>query len=1037
MDEVSDQYDPHEVEPEVKEYWDREDAYEHTKEVHEDDPDYFFVDGPPYTSGQMHLGTAWNKTLKDAVIRYLRMRGHNVTDRPGYDMHGLPIEVKVEEELGFENKSDIEEFGVENFIDECKEFAESNLDVMNDDFESLGVWMDWDDPYRTVSNEYMEAAWWGFKKAHDRDLVEQGKRVINQCPRCETAIADAEVEYDEIESPSIYVKFPVKGEDAYLVIWTTTPWTIPANIYVGVDPETEYAKVRAEKNGETDVLYVAEDLVEDVLRKGRYDDYEVVETLDADELEGKEYTHPLEDEVPKQREFDGDEDVHRVYAADFVTSERTGLVHAAPGHGLDDFEFGSQHDLPVFSPVGGDGVYTEDAGEYAGEFVRDANDDVIEDLDSKGLLLSSGSHEHRYGHCWRCDTPIIFIATDQWFITVTDIKDDLLDEIDKSDWYPDWARDSRFRDWVENARDWNVSRQRYWGIPIPIWICDEGHETCIGTRDELRQKALDDVDEVDLHRPGVDPIRVECDVCGSEAERVEDIFDVWLDSSVASWGTLGYPSNDEEFERLWPADLIIEAHDQTRGWFWSQLGMGVSALDQIPYEKVLMHGHALDEDGLKMSKSRGNIVTPQEAIERYGVDPLRTFLLSHNQKGEDMRFSWDELEETQRKLNVFWNTYRFPLPYMDLDDFDPNETTVEDVELTKTDEWVLSRLETVKSEFSDEMEEFEIHKALNELIEFITDDVSRFYIQVVRPRMWEEEDSDDKLAAYATLYRVLDESVRMIAPFAPHIAERMYDNLGDAKTVHALDWPSQDEKYRDEKLEQRIDVLREIEETAANARQKAGRKLRWPVKRIVVDTDDETVRDAVEALEDLLLNRTNSKSVEVVDGWDELVRRAKPRMDVLGPEYGSLAGEIGEEIRGTTKEDLSDEIEVNGETVEITDEVVEYVDETPENVGGAEFGAGDVYVDATLDDEIESEGYSREVVRRIQEMRKELELDVEKPIKVDLEIRNDRVESLVDYGFVADETRADEFTSLGSPDLSETWDVEGVEIEIGVSVVTE
>ncbi|MFB6170205.1 MAG: isoleucine--tRNA ligase, partial [Haloarculaceae archaeon] len=534
---VDDQYDPHDVEARIFDYWEEVDAYEKTRAHRADEEEFFFVDGPPYTSGAAHMGTTWNKTLKDAYIRYLRMTGHDVTDRPGYDMHGLPIETKVEERLDFESKKEIEEYGMENFIEACKEFADEQLEGLQDDFISFGVWMDWDDPYKTVSPEYMEAAWWGFQRAHERGLVERGKRAINQCPRCETAIADNEVEYDEIESPSIYVKFPLRDREGSLVIWTTTPWTIPANAFVAVDGEMTYQAVEAEKDGEREVLYIAEPCVEDVLREGRYEDYEVRDEVSGEEMVGWEYDHPLAAEVPDHADFEG---AGQVYTADYVEADRTGLVHSAPGHGQEDFERGQELGLDVFCPVAGDGTFTAKAGTYEGEFVRDANDDIIADLDAKGLLLASGTHEHRYGHCWRCDTDIVFLATDQWFITVTDIKEELLDNIEDSEWHPQWARDSRFRNFVEDSRDWNVSRQRYWGIPIPIWTCDDDdcdHLNVVGTREELAERAHQDVDPdaVDLHRPTVDELTVDCAGCGATATRVPDVFDVWLDSSVASW----------------------------------------------------------------------------------------------------------------------------------------------------------------------------------------------------------------------------------------------------------------------------------------------------------------------------------------------------------------------------------------------------------------------------------------------------------------------------------------------------------------------
>ncbi|EMA04497.1 isoleucyl-tRNA ligase [Haloferax mediterranei ATCC 33500] len=1040
MEDIADQYTPSDVESAVGEYWDENDAYEATKEAHADDPSFFFVDGPPYTSGQMHLGTAWNKTLKDAAIRYKRMTGHHVTDRPGYDMHGLPIEVKVEEELGFTSKRDIEEFGMEAFIDKCKEFAVRNRKAMDEDFQSIGAWMDWDNPYQTLSPEYMESAWWAFSKVAENGLVEQGKRSVNYCPRCQTAIAANEVEYDEITSPSIYVKFPLKGREGNLVIWTTTPWTIPANTFVAVSDEMTYQEVRAEKDGESEVLYVAEPCVEEVLKKGRYEDYEVLSELTGEEMVGWEYEHPLVDVLTEYADFEG---AGQVYTADYVEADRTGLVHSAPGHGQEDFARAQELGLDVFVPVDGKGEFTEQAGDYVGTFVRDANPAVMDDLDERGHLLHAGEHDHRYGHCWRCDTDIIFLATDQWFITVTDIKDQLLDNIEESEWHPQWARDNRFRDFVSDAPDWNISRQRYWGIPLPIWVpqdpdADAAEEMIVvGTREELAERADQDIDPetVDLHRPSVDPITITED--GVTYERVPDVFDVWIDSSVATWGTLDFPSETEDYEELWPADLIIEAHDQTRGWFWSQLGMGTAATGESPYKRVLMHGFANDKDGRKMSKSVGNIVTPEEAIDRAGRDPLRAYLLCHDQQGVDLSFDWDGLEDMQSTLNIFWNVFRFPLPYMDLDGYDPAEADLSEGELTVVDEWVLSRLQTVKAEMHEAWDDYEVSTALNTLLDFITEDVSRFYVKAIRERMWDEEDSDSKLGAYATLSTVLAESLRLIAPYTPYMAERMYQRLdGSETTVHMLSYPEPDEDRRDEDLEANMAVLRDVEEAAAHARQLGGRKLRWPVSRIVVESDDDEVAAAVEALSDLLSERVNTRAVEVVDVFDELVETAEPQMSVIGPEFGADAQKIMGAVEGLTRAEVESGVEVDGETYELTDEMVSYRAEPPENVTGADFEGGTVYVDTALTDDIESEGYARDVIRRIQEMRKQLDLDVEEEIDVGIDVADDRVAAFVEENrdLIAEEVRARSL-ELGTADgeTVETWDVEDVSVTIAVT----
>ena len=1062
--EVDDQYEPGAVEDRVFEYWDEVDAYKKAKRHRSDGEDFFFVDGPPYTSGAAHMGTTWNKTLKDAYIRYKRMCGYDVTDRPGYDMHGLPIETKVEENLGFENKKDIEAFGEENFIDECKSFAEAQLEGLQSDFESFGVWMDWEDPYKTVDPEYMESAWWGFSKAHERGLIEQGKRSISQCPRCETAIANNEVEYEHVEDPSIYVKFDLEGREGSLVIWTTTPWTIPANTFVAVDADATYQAVEAKRNGEREVLYLEASCVEDVLERGGYDGYEVREELPGEEIVGWTYEHPLRDRVPDAPDFEG---ALAVYDADYVEADRTGLVHSAPGHGEVDFERGRELGLEIFCPVGPDGVFGDAAGEYAGQFVKDADDGIIADLDADGHLLASERHHHDYGHCWRCDTPIVQMVTDQWFITVTDIKDELLANMEDSEWYPGEARDNRFRDFIEDSPDWNVSRQRYWGIPIPIWVPDaeasdgdvEGWDGDVGdaivipTREALAERVDQSIDpeSVDIHKDTVDDLTI---TEGAVTyTRVPDVFDVWLDSSVASWGTIGYPGNEEAFEELWPADLIMEAHDQTRGWFWSQLGMGSAALEEVPYKNVLMHGWALAEDGRKMSKSIGNIVAPQEAIERHGADPMRLFLLGQNPQGDDMRFSWDEMENRERDLNILWNVFRFPLPYMRLDGFDPDGVSIADAALETVDEWVLSRLQSVTAEMTEAWEAYRQDRALDALLGFVVEDVSRFYIQVVRERMWEEADSESKRAAYATLYRVLLETTKLLAPYAPFVAEEIYGTLtgeGGHDTVHMCEWPAVEESLRDPGLETDVEVVAAVEEAGSNARQQAERKLRWPVTRVVVAADEERAAEAVDRHRGLLRDRLNAREIELIDpdaDWEELAYTARADMSVLGPTFGDAAGEIMNAINAVSVDEPALETlsaavaEKLGREVGLTEEMVSFTTETPAGIEGTAFSVdgddrGVVYVDTALTEDIESEGYAREVVRRIQEMRKELDLDIEREIRVDLDVRDERVAGLVERhrDLVAGEVRAAGFGAV-EDGHERVWDVEGVEMYISIDPV--
>ena len=1070
---VGDQYDPDGVESRVFEYWDAVDAYERTVEHRADEDSFYFLDGPPYTSGSAHMGHAWNKSLKDCYIRYLRMQGYDVYDRPGYDMHGLPIETKVEEELGFENKKDIEDFGVDAFVAECREFAEDSLETLTDDFQSMGVWMDWEDPYRTVDPEYMEAAWWGFSRANDRGLVEQGKRSITQCPRCETAIANNEVEYEEVRDPSIYVKFPLAEREGSLVVWTTTPWTIPANTFVAVDGDLSYQGVRVEGADGPETLWIAAECVDEALAAAGYsseDEYEVVDEVTGEEMVGWTYDHPLREEVPNAPDFEG---ALEVYTADYVEADRTGLVHSAPGHGEEDFVRGQELGLDLFCPVGSDGVFTEAAGDYAGQFVKDADEGIIADLEAKGRMLHAGETSHSYGHCWRCDTGIIQIVTDQWFVTITDEKEALLENIDDSTWYPQWARDNRFRDFVEDAPDWNVSRQRYWGTPIPIWLPtretseagsgtgdpvewsgDMADAIVVGDRAELAGRVDQDVDPetVDLHKGTVDDLTITED--GVVYERVPDVFDVWLDSAVASWGTLGYPADSEEYDDLWPADLIIEAHDQTRGWFWSQLGMGTATDSGVPYRDVLMYGHALMPDGRAMSKSRDIRIDPHEVIDEHGADPMRLFLLSVNPQGEDMQFSWERTEKMQRRLNILWNVVRFPLPYMAADGFDPEAVSLAEVEddLATVDRWILSRLATTLSTVTESMEAYENDEALSALLDFVVEDVSRFYVQVVRERMWEEADSPSKRAAYATLYRVLEAAVRAIAPFAPFASEELHGALtGEAghPTVHMADWPSPDEAFRDPGLEDEIAVVRAVEEAGSNARQQAERKLRWPVPEVVVDVESEAIAAAVDAHRDLLADRLNAREISLVRpeaGWGELRYSANADMSVLGPEFGEDAGAVvGALNAARVEEPTLDALEAavaeaTGLDVSLTDEMVEFVTETPEGVSATGFevldGHGVVFVDTTITEDIESEGYAREVIRRVQEMRKDLDLELEAEIRVDLSVDDERVSDLVSRHreLVAHEVRAADFGPVADG-YRETWEVEGVGMEIAIEPV--
>ncbi len=1048
--EVTSRYDAQEVEKNVMEFWKSVDAYDLTRNHRSQGDIFYFLDGPPYTTGRIHLGTAWNKIIKDTMLRYKSMRGFRVLDRAGWDMHGLPIEVKVEGSLGFKTKKEIERYGMDKFIAECKRFALESKDQMTLQFKRLGAWLDWADPYMTITDEYIEAEWWTLKRAYNRGLLERGKRVVNWCPRCETAIADSEVEYwDECHS-SIYVKFPLVGEDAKIVIWTTTPWTIPSNQAIAVHPDFEYSKIKC-KN---ETLIMASELVEHVLKKGGYEDYEKVDTILGKDLVRIKYEHPLEDIVPYQQKVD-----HNIYTADFVTLEvspeveNTGCVHIAPGHGMEDFLLGKEHQLPIFCPVGSDGFFTTDAGVYANTYVFNANQQVIKDLDERGALLAKGEIKHRYGHCWRCETPIIYLATEQWFIKISELKDAMLMEIPRIVWYPEWAGSARFMDWISSARDWCISRQRYWGTPLPIWTCECGSVEVIGTIKELKERA--NAPYVELHRPRIDAIKLRC-TCGKTMYRVKDVFDVWFDSAVASWATLGFPNDIEKFKKWWPADFITEGHDQTRGWFYSQLGSSMVAFEKAPYKSVLMHGFTLDEEGRKMSKSLGNVVAPEEVIEKYGADALRFYVLSANAPWEDLRFNWEEVQNMHRMLNILWNVYRFPLPYMRLDNFDPYATSFDSIKghLRPEDTWILSRTHSLIKKIDHMMKDCKLHSATRLLQKFILEDVSRWYVQLIRPRTWTEADNPDKLAAYWVIYDVISQIIKLMAPFTPFITEEIYQNLVhemDSKamlTVHMCDWPSPSEELIDVKLEANMDVARDIVEASHRARQKAKRKLRWPVKRIIILPCNEEVINSVRHLKNVIMEQANTKEITLLkmgEEFDEISLKTIPDLSTIGPRFKGIAEEVINALNNVDGRRLKKDIEkgyqlkLHDQTVKITKDMIHFEDVIPEHISAADFSLGKVYVDVSLTEDIKAEGCARDIVRRIQNMRKELDLAVEAEIDVFVQVGDGQLVDLIDTwrDFISEEIRAKKL-ELGTDvqvkgDLVREWMIESVEMRFGIT----
>lgn len=850
-------------EQDVIKFWSENKVYEKSKAARRRGKKFYFLDGPPYATGKIHMGHGLNYTLKDCYRRFLRMRGFDVWDQPGFDTHGLPIENKVEKKFGFKTKSDIEVFGVEKFIAECKNFATEHIGVMTQQFRDLGVWMDWDNPYVTLDNEYIEGAWFTFKKGFEKGLLYKGEYPVHVCPHCSTAVAYNEIEHKKAKDPSLYVKFKVKEkENEYLVIWTTTPWTLPANTGVMANPSAEYVKVKV---GD-EFLILSNHLLAKAMKDAGVTDYHIVETYKGEKLKGVQYEAPLADSVPAQKNL---KNAHRIILSEqYVTlTDGTGFVHTAPGHGQEDYKIGLENKLPSLSPVELNGKFTDDAGKFAGMYVRDANPIIVEELKSKNLLLKEGTIEHEYPFCWRCDTALILISVPQWFFKVTEIRDKLLKENAKINWNPVWAKD-RFRNWLESLGDWPVSRQRYWGIPLPIWTCGKcGEIKVVGSRKELPKVPKD------FHKPHIDEIVLKCPKCKDKMRRVPDVMDVWFDSGVAPWASLGYPGNKKVFKSMWPADFVTEGPDQIRGWWNSMMITSMITFGRKPFDSALLHGFILDSHGVKMSKSRGNVVMPEEVTAKHGRDALRFYYLSHV-PWEDSYFKWEDVNDISKSFLVVKNVFNFVKTYV----ANPGRPAG----LKLEDRWILSRLNTLIQSSTKSMESYNAQKASREILDFILNDFSRWYIKIIRDRVWVEYKGKDKSAAFYTLYTVAKEVTKLMAPFAPFMSEEFHQNvIGRLKkgrlSVHMEDWPESDKKSIREDLEKQMEVVKAIFETSLAARQQAGIKLRWPVRSIVIKSDKKEAKDAVKNMKEILTSMCNTKIIAVSS--------SKPKGDFIGNDF--------------------------------------------------------------------------------------------------------------------------------------------------------
>ncbi len=1049
-------YNPDLKEVKLLTWWSEHNIYQKTIKLRYGDKKFYFLDGPPYVTNPPHVGTAWNKFLKDVIIRYKRMRGFNVRDQPGYDCHGLPIEVKVEENLKIKSKKDIEQtIGVAEFISKCKQYAMENMELQSRIFKDLGVWMDWCNPYLTLHKEYMESVWWTIKKAYEKALLVKGLKVVHWCPRCETALSGYEVtdEYRDVADHSIYVKMPLKSKKGhYIIIWTTTPWTLPANIAVMVHPDQDYVEVEAQ--GEKYII--AKNRIDSVSEEVNIP-FTVIRTFAGRELKDLTYSSPLEDNISIQKDLT---QAYRVVLSEEYVSmnEGTGCVHCAPGHGEEDYEVGLQNQLPLVSPVDEQGRFTVEAGKYKNKYVKEAETEIVHDLTHSGLLLHHSKVVHSYPHCWRCKTPLIMRAADQWFLKVTAFKNKLLKENETVTWIPRWAGTRRFADWLRGARDWVISRQRYWGVPLPIWICKKCNETVVvGSISELLSRALNPPSIVDLHRDCVDSIQIRCK-CGASMHRIPDIVDVWMDSGVASWASLHYPINKETWETWWSADVITEAHDQTRGWFYTQLVTSILCFDKAPYKAVIMHGHTLDSKGQKMSKSMGNFIAPQQVASKYGRDALRLYTLQST-IWDDFRFSLDRVADSYRDLQIMWNVISFASLYMNLDGFEPSKWPIHEMldHLRCEDRWLLSRTEKVKADVTRAMENFEMHEAARLIRNFIVDDISHWYIRLVRRRFWLEKESMDKLGAYSTFFHALYTWIILAAPFIPFFTEIVYQSvilstLHDSReSVHMLDWPAAHLHWVDDQLEADMEVAQHVVGAAISARQHLNLKLRQPVAELTVLSDDKKIKKALRNVEEIILLSSNARTLKSLNIKDEkriekLI--ALPNFSVIGPLFKEKAQKIADHISSldgvTVHQKIQKlgfyEVKLDGELYRITSEMIQFKEEMPEGFARGEFDRGRVYVDSRLSEELKHEGLSREIIRRIQEMRRLMDLSVDAFIEVFIVLsKQEYREWFQEYeDYIRDEVRAlklsliTEVPAESKSYFEKTWIIEGEPFHIGI-----
>ncbi|EOD01144.1 isoleucine--tRNA ligase [Caldisalinibacter kiritimatiensis] len=1019
-----------EVEKEISKFWDEIDLLKKSVETREGNKPFIFYEGPPTANGRPGIHHVISRTLKDSVCRYKTMQGYQVKRKAGWDTHGLPVEIEVEKQLGLNNKQDIEDYGIDKFNKQCRESVFKYEDAFREMTERMAYLIDLDNPYITLDNDYIESVWWLLDKFFKEGYIYEGHKILPYCSRCGTGLASHEVAqgYEEVKTNTVVVKFKRKDADEYFLVWTTTPWTLPSNVALTVNPEVDYLKVKAND----EVYYVAKALADEVIEG----DYEVLEELKGKDLEHIEYEQLMPFVKPDKKAF-------FVTVADYVTTEDgTGIVHTAPAFGEDDYNTGRRYNLPVLQPVNEDGKFVETP--WKGQFVMDADLDIIKWLYEKGKLYKKQKISHNYPHCWRCKTPLLYYAKPSWYIEMTKLKDKLIENNNKVEWYPDYVGEKRFGNWLENLNDWAISRSRYWGTPLNIWRCECGHTESVGSRKELVEKAIEDIDEnIELHRPYVDDVHITCPVCGGTMTRVKDVIDCWFDSGAMPYAQHHYPfENEENFDGLFPADFICEGIDQTRGWFYSLLAISTFVRGESPYKRVLVNDLILDKNGKKMSKSRGNTVDPFEMFDKYGADALRWYLLYVSPAWTPTRFDEDGIKEVVSKFfTTIKNVYNFFTLYANTDEIDPREFFIEYKDRPELDRWILSKYNSLLKEIESDLEVFDLTKAVRKIQDFVNEDLSNWYIRRSRRRFWVPELTDDKKAVYNTTFEILVGISQIIAPFAPYLSEEIYRKLTNEVSVHLSNYPVANEELIDLKTEEKMDLVRNLVKLGRASREAVKIKVRQPIQKVLVDGKyEELISDLVPLIKEEL----NVKEVVFAKNLREYMNFSlKPNFRVAGPKLGpkmrafqkALAELDASEVTPKLENGESITLNLEGEDVEVTKDLVTITISAKEGFNIEMENNLFVILDTTLTQELLDEGYAREFISKVQQMRKNNGYEVLDNIKIyfdgDEEIAN-AIEVHKDY--IMKETLAVSIEKV-EDDSFEKFDLNGHETGIKVERV--